>query len=176
MKKINILAFGAIMAMLLTSCIGKDGVDGQHGQVSVAFSWVGIVTYSDNISETPSFSLVNEKQYYEITPGTYTFQYVHNTLNPNSRWTKTYDFAADPGTKGTKGAFMTDGVDGTNGEDLYYTIGLWSDGPTVYRYTSAVKSGLVSGSVINDITGKLLKERLLLANPTEKDILIIKKQ
>ena len=173
MKKIKLLVLA--LTILLTNC-GKDGIDGRDGRdgdVYVSFEWVGSVSYSDDIPGTPTASSINSDQNYRITPGRYSFQYVHNSLNPNVEWTYTYTYAAELGTNGTSGTdggLFSDGIDGTDGIDgrnIYYTIGLWSDGPIVYKSYSPYKSTTNKmGYSVEEITNKLIEEKSLLNGHT----------
>jgi hypothetical protein len=167
MKKFILFNLFVVMAFFLTSCIGEDGKD---GKVYVSFTWVGTIAYQDNIPETPTY--ITDDYDYLITPGKYTFSYTHLSIYPYNSYSKTYNFAADPGKKGS---FMTDGEDG---EDSYYEVGLWSSGPDVYDYSDLKSSSLKSSNsekiTPKEIIEKIKKEKGLLKNPNEQNMLIIK--
>jgi len=124
LKKVFIVFFAIAFTTILISC----GEDGSDGDAFIGFNWVGTVWYSDNIPSTPSKPEYGE--WYNTQPGKYTLNYYHE-LNPGIDWELTFTISIN---KGTEGGLITDGEDG---DDKYFEIGLWSDGPEVYDYSGS---------------------------------------
>jgi major membrane immunogen (membrane-anchored lipoprotein) len=114
-KGIVILLLAASLGIMITGC-GKDGAD---GLAFLAIDWVFTPqSYWDNNAGIPS--PFTQGTYYQVSPGTYNFEY---TAWDYTYYSGTYTLTIN---KGKKGSFLQDGKDG---EDKYYTLWLYSDGP-----------------------------------------------
>ncbi|MCD4813290.1 hypothetical protein K8S19_06315 [bacterium] len=137
----QIVAVYLLGILLTTGCgsNGRDGRDGTHGDVYIAYSWMySPFYYSSTDPGIPAPGLINN-QYYLTSPGTYTYTY---RSWDDSIWTGTYSLSANSGEKGTKGEkggfFFQKGADGKNGADgadNYYQLYCPSYGATLYKWT-----------------------------------------
>lgn len=116
MKKIAVLVLACAGLFMLAGC-GKDGKD---GNVFLQLDYATMpLAYSDNNSDIPySF---NYNVYYECYAGTYSFHY---TAWDGSMWNGTYTLTINYGQQGN---LFSDGADG---RDKFYTLFLYSSGPS----------------------------------------------
>ncbi len=133
MKKLLVLILViAGVALGLTSC-GSWGVD---GRVFLALNW-DYVLYAD-LSGTGLPTVVNEWEYYLVSPGSYSFNYYlyNSSVGNSATYTASYTVEEDPA-----GVGLFPGMAGSDGVDNYYDLylGWWNtvqlSGPTNSQVT-----------------------------------------
>ena len=104
-----------VVVALLFSCKGSDG------EAYLKYSWVGLPTYFyDSNPSTPQTVL--NGVYFRTNPGRYYMEY---KAFDNSRWYMNYEIT------------INEGKVGSDGDDLWFEITLYSSGPTLWKWTSA---------------------------------------
>jgi|GEM_PF-4806271 len=118
MKKI-LLAL-VIATFVFLQC-GEDGRDGMDGLAFLAFDWDTLPDwYYDNNDGIPAE--IHWMVDYQIEPGSYEFSYGITEGSIYYEWQGTYRVTINEGQRGRKGGLFSDGADGRDGEDIYYTI------------------------------------------------------
>jgi hypothetical protein len=138
--KTLLLAIVCTALLMLNACsllTGKDGEDGEDGKAYISYKWMyDPFYYSTNDPGIPS-NLVVSGHYYLTQPGTRQFAY---QAWDGSVWSGAYTTYVNKGTQGTKGGFLTDGVDGVDGSDLYFQLLCLSIGASFYPWDYAHSS------------------------------------
>jgi hypothetical protein len=111
------MAKGFLALLVLVSLFSCKGTD---GNAQLKYWWAGSLSYlSDTNPSTPS--TVYNDVYFHTNPGKYYLQY---RSFDNSFWYTNYEITIN------KGAFLL------AGDDLWFEMGLYSAGPTLYKWTS----------------------------------------
>ena len=164
-----------VLVLLLISMMGLTGCgdDGDDGNSHTAIDWVFTpLSYWDDNSGIPNTFFRGE--YYLTQAGTYNFQY---TAWDGSMYIGTYTIYIDEGEDG----FWF--IDGDDGDDLYFTLWLYSTGPIFYGTSLAFEEEtgkvLNAGLVESDNTDTLSKSEMsdeAEINSIDSDVIVIQKQ
>ena len=136
-------------------CVGC-GRDGDDGDAYIALNWVYAPNYYwDN---NPAIPIVFYRgAYYRSSPGAYDFGY---EAYEGSQWVGTYTIAID---KGEDGGLFTDGDDG---RDRYFTLWLYSSGPSLNEdYARMERAPAATGAVEELARRELTKADQSTARP-----------
>ncbi len=129
MKRFFLVLISLCSIVLLLSGCGDDGAD---GSVSIQLNHVDQpLSYWDNNPGIPNSFYY--KTFYRCSPGTYNFEY---TDWDEGEWSGTYTLTVN---KGKKHSGFSDGDDG---KDKFYTLNLFSIGPSISYTESAYKKEL----------------------------------
>lgn len=172
MKSKRFVVFLTVMfsffVFLLTGC-GDDGAD---GKAFLSINWLFDPLYfTDNNPSTPSQGV--NGQYYQTSPGTYSFTY---TAWDDSRWSGTYTITID---EGEEGGFLEDGEDG---KDKYFALYCYSIGPSFYGQAleKELSKGLNAGLFESAKPTSMFKsgdlEDKSIINSSESDVIAIEKK
>jgi hypothetical protein len=145
-----------IIPILICAC----GEDGEDGKAYLALDWVAAPNwYNDDNPGTPPSGYRGVD--YESEAGTYSISY---EAWDGSRWSGTYKITVD---KGEDGQLFSDGDDG---EDSYFTLCLYSIGPSFYDFgiASEEEDIVASKGIIIDDSSELYEERLEDMNVIEE--------
>lgn len=142
----------ALVLLVFIGCTGSDGIDGKDGKAFIGLSWLYTpLYYNDNNSSTP-FTVYKE-HYYRSAPGTYIYQYI--AWN-GYEWIGQYKIYVDRGDQGKSGGwFWRDGADGTDGDDICFTLFCYSIGPTL---RSNVCNSYVSDNSTKELEIQMIHE------------------
>jgi hypothetical protein len=130
---IHIIKTATIMALLLLiSCTGPNGPDGNYGKsyLTVSTTDSTLYYYADNnprrgVAKGLQIAL---NQPYSVSPGTYSFQYEARAYTTSTSyyyidWSGTYAIWSNKGQKGQKGGmFWQSGIAGEDGADTFLTL------------------------------------------------------
>lgn len=150
MKKIPIffILIISILPILICAC----GEDGDDGTSYIAIDWVSTPqSYWDDNPGIPYTFYAG--QYYESSAGSYDFEY---TAWDGSFWYGNYKITVD---KGEDGELFSNGSDG---EDRYFELWLYSSGPGFYVYEKVLEEKNIAirkGIIVDDLS-ELNKEQL----------------
>lgn len=169
---IGVITLGLLSFTMLTGC----GKDGDYGQSFIAIDWVySPQSYWDNNSAVPYVFYAG--QYYNSQPGTYDFQY---TAWDGSSYSGLYTITVD---EGEDAPLLLLFVDGEDGVDKYFTLWLFSFGPSFYQTRSILEKeaskGLDAGLDESDNTDTLSKSDMpdeALISSFDSDVIVIEKQ
>jgi hypothetical protein len=151
MKYFVSISMICIASSLLLSC-GPNGPDGKDGKAFLTVTWNygALNKYQDNnLSRVGAGSNWNLDQTYQVSPGTYSFEYWSRWYYPNgsfvpAHWWGTYVIWINKGQKGGSGKiFWQEGDPGKDGPDSYLTLYCnfdgWS-GPRINKRIHGVPS------------------------------------
>jgi hypothetical protein len=127
MKKLLLVLslFVFVGTVIFTGC-AKDGED---GKAFLSYDWDYYTDwYDDNNSATPeSNGGIDQYVDYEVSPGSYTYEYGCSDGNGNAwTWEGTYTITVNPGESGSMF------TDGSNGVDNFFRFNLYGNEPQFY--------------------------------------------
>lgn len=126
MKNLLLFLTAVVIGFMFLSGCTSDGAD---GKAFLSYEWDWYADwYTDNNSATPEdASGITAYVDYEVSPGSYTFEYGCSDENGNA-WVcdGTYTITVNPGESGS---MFTDGA---NGADNYFRFNLYGTGPEFY--------------------------------------------
>jgi hypothetical protein len=117
MKNIKIFILLGLTALIFSCSKGDDG------EAYLKYSWVGLPLYFyDTNPSTPQ--TVTKDVYFHTNPGRYYMEY---RAFDNSYWYMNYQITVNEGSVGS------------DGDDLWFEITLYSSGPTLWKWTNATR-------------------------------------
>ena len=169
MKKL-LLFLSLFVGVILFSGCAKDG---ENGKAFLSFTWDAYVDYywDDNSNiPTPIYSYTE----YEVGAGTYNYEYGCSD-GAGNYWgfEGTYQITVNPGESGS---LFTDGE---NGDDSYFTFGLYGGGPWFYKEdTTKILSPSLFKSIknSNEYTKEYVGEKEVTVQNSGNRQMIINKQ
>ena len=125
MNKVLYIILISLFSLTVFSCSGEDGKD---GNAYVSINWSYAPTYYYDTNSSIPYTFYNGINYKSL-PGTYSYRY---TAWSGDSWSGYYTITINSGEKGTFNILLLP-KDGSNGEDSYFSLWLYSFGPSFYN-------------------------------------------